>query len=423
MANRLRWALMGGALCGALLAGYLAIWAGVGGVDIGRSDFTSTYVGATLLREGHGPSMYEQALQTPLHSQLDPAGHGANLPFVNPPLAAAMALPVTFLAPSIAYRVWGLLQLAMLIGGLWLAVRAAPGRERVRVPELAAIVLLSLACMGTWSLLIQGQWDGVSALGLGAAYASLRRGRPVAGGVILAVTSLIAKPQIALGLAAFMIGRRDRRLILGGIAGGVVAVGLSLLVAGPGGIAGFVSGLLSSTTRWQLSTFSSFIGIGSAILGSTGGAYLFAGITGLVALGTAAGLGAAVRDRPERLEAGLAGAAVLSVLASPHAYGHDLTLLVPAAGWCFTALVAERRRLSAPRISAPILIWVAISTAAAIDVATAGAVPPGPLTPWTLIAAAVLAAVAAFRQDRREHRFETSAAATRQPPIHVTSTS
>ena len=62
--------LLAAALCGAMVAAYLVLWLGVGALQIGRSDFTSTYVGATLLREGHGASMYDEALQTPLHASL-----------------------------------------------------------------------------------------------------------------------------------------------------------------------------------------------------------------------------------------------------------------------------------------------------------------------------------------------------------------
>jgi peptidoglycan/LPS O-acetylase OafA/YrhL len=120
-----------------------------------------------------------------------------------------------------------------------------------------------------------------------------------------------------------------------------------------------------------------------------------------MAMALAAALGSAVRARPDRLEAGLAGAAVLSVLASPHALPHDLALLVPPAAWCFAALAARRSRPAA-LLKAAILVWIALSAAAAADTVLDGQVPPGPLTPWVLIAAAALAVAVAVRAPTRE---------------------
>ena len=54
----------------ALLAAYAVLWSGVTTANIGTSDFTASYVGATLLREGHGGAMYDESLQAPLHAAL-----------------------------------------------------------------------------------------------------------------------------------------------------------------------------------------------------------------------------------------------------------------------------------------------------------------------------------------------------------------
>ncbi|MGD1052776.1 MAG: glycosyltransferase family 87 protein [Candidatus Dormibacteria bacterium] len=397
MASKRLGPLMAATLCGAMVVAYLVLWLGVGRVDIGRSDFTSTYIGATLLREGQGSSMYDEALQAPLHATLIAPDREGNLPFVNAPLAAAVALPVSLLKLDAAYRLWSILQFALLVISVVVAIRAAPGHRTLAPVTLAAIGLVSLACLGTWATLLLGQWDGMSALGLGVAYACLRGRRPAAAGAVLAVTSLIAKPHLALGLAAFVIGVRDRRLLLGAAGGVLGSVLLSLLVAGPGGIAGFVGAAIHSTTRWQLSNMVSLVGISGSLLGNGTAAHLLAAGGSLIAVVIAAILGSAVRSRPERLEAALAGAAVLSLLASPHAYWDDLALLVPAAAWSLTTLVARGARAGslATGVGA---IWVLISVAAYLDIATDGAAPAGLLTPWTLVAAAVLAILVCVRQ-------------------------
>lgn len=102
---------MAGAACAAIVVAYLSLWLGVGPLQIGRSDFTSTYVGATLLREGHGASMYDETLQAPLHASLIAPDREGNLPFVNPPLAAALALPVSLLSLQGAYRLLSLIHI------------------------------------------------------------------------------------------------------------------------------------------------------------------------------------------------------------------------------------------------------------------------------------------------------------------------
>jgi len=342
--------------------------------------------------------MYDEALQAPLHASLIAPDREGNLPFVNPPLAAALALPVSLLSLQGAYRLWSILQFALLVISVVVAIRGSPGWRELPGLTLAAIGLAALACLGTWATLLLGQWDGVSALGLAIAYWSLRRHRPATAGAVLAVSSLIAKPHLALGLAAFVLGWRDRRLIGGAVAGLVAAVALSLLVAGPGGVGGFVGAAIHSTTRWQLANMVSLVGIGGAIAGNGTAAHLVAGVAELAAVAVAAVLGSMVRSRPARLEAALAGAAVLSLLASPHAYWDDLALLVPAAAWSLTALAARRAEFGS-LTSTVIAVWVAISLAGYLDIATGAAVPLGLLTPWTLIAAAVLAFVVCRRQE------------------------
>jgi hypothetical protein len=344
--------------------------------------------------------MYNEALQAPLHAALIAPDREGNLPFVNAPLAAAVALPVSLLSLQAAYRVWSLLQLALLVAAVVVAIRAAPGRRTLPPLTLIAIGLGALACLGTWATLLLGQWDGLSALGLAIAYACLRGRRPATAGAVLAVTALIAKPHLALGLAAFVIGMRDRRLLLGAAGGVVASLLLSLLVASPAGIAGFVGAAIHSTTRWQLANMVSLVGISGSIAGNGTASHVLAAAGSLIAVVTAGALGAAVRGRPGRLEAALAGAAVLSLLASPHAYWDDLALLVPAAAWSLTALAVRRDGGNSLR-TAVIAIWVAISVAAYLDIATNAAVPAGLLTPWTLIAAAALAIVVCRRQQGR----------------------
>ncbi len=109
---------------------------------------------------------------------------------------------------------------------------------------------------------------------------------------MLVVSAGIAKPHLALGLLAFLLGWRERRVILGAFAGVVGLAIASLVLVGPAGVAGFVSILASSTTRWELATMVSFIGVVGSLLGNG----LTAHLVGLVATLLACAAGGMARN-------------------------------------------------------------------------------------------------------------------------------
>jgi hypothetical protein len=379
--------------CLVLLA-YVLLWARTSPLQTGRADFTNAYVGATLLRTGHAASMYSPALQDPLYLRLVAPLHTGVLPYLEAPTAAALALPYTLLSLHIAYRLWSLTQLLLIAAAAGIAVWAAP-RRTVGRARLAANALLALGGAGTLMTLVLGQWDGLWALGLALVYMWLRQRRMGVAGFALGMTALVAKPQLALGLAALVLGWRDRRLLLGSIGGALTAVLLWLAIAGVGGVTGFVGAVVHSVGVWQPSVMVSFVGITGVLVGNTAAAHVLGAAGSLLLMGVGAAVGAALRGRPARLEAGLASAAFISLLAAPHAYPQDLAMLVPAAAWSLTALSAT---MPAGLWSAALLAWVATTLAVLLDIATRAAPPLGVLTPWSLIAAAALAVAVCLRQ-------------------------
>jgi Glycosyltransferase family 87 len=374
-----------GAVAIALIAAYAVVWAQVSTLNIGRSDFTSTYVGGTLIRDGQRAHLYDEAAQQKLHARLILPDTEGNLPFVDAPVAAALAAPVTSLDLRTAYRVWSVLQLAVLIVAIVIAVRSAPWpRDTPRSWKVAAGTA-ALAGAGSLVELMQAQWGSVTALGLALAYRDWRTGHHARGAALLVGASAVAKPHLAVGLVAFMIGWRQRRVIAGALAGAVAMGAASLAVAGPAGVGQFFSLALTSNTRWQLRTFAGFVGIPGSFLGNGGAAQVIGAAGSVAALVVAGYLGWLVKRQANRLDVALAGAAVLSLLAAPHAGTHDLVMLAPAVAWC----VAVGAR--------PVVLagWGLLSAAAFISLGDGAATPPGQLVPWVLIAAAVLACRAA----------------------------
>jgi hypothetical protein len=395
----------------ALLAGYAALWIGVSQANIGSADFTSTYVAGTLLREGHGATMYDQSLQAPLHAALIAPLQRGNLPFVNPPLSAVAAAPLTLLPLTAAYRIWQALQLLMLVLAVVVAARAAPWPASLRRRGVAgAAALAALAGTGTLSLGLLGQWDGFSALGLAAAYALWRRDDRFAGGAVLAATAAIAKPHLAIGLAALLLGWRDRRVLTGAAAGVVAVLLVSLLAVGPGGLGGFVDAARSDAGRWPLASMLGFTGLFGSWLGDGAATQLLAAAGSVLAVGGCLLLGRRLASGRSALEPCLAAATLLSLLASPHLLSHDLVLLAPVLvglmGWA--AVRDGMVPWPGAHTRAVLAGWVLLSLAAAVDLGSQAAAPPGRLVPWALLG---LAGLLIWNLRPRARRLRSAAAA------------
>jgi alpha-1,2-mannosyltransferase len=392
------------AIAAILLAAYAVLWSGVSQTDISTSDFTATYVGATLLREGHGATMYDQSLQAGLHAVLIAPLRRGNLPFVNPPPAALAAAPFTLLPLDTAYRVWQAVQLLLLAAAVALVVRTAPWPSRLRGSGVAAATMLvGLAGTGTLSLGLLGQWDGFSALGLAAAYALWRHDRGFAGGAVLAVTAAAAKPHLAIGLAGLLLGWRDRRVLAGAAAGLVGVVLLSLLAVGTSGLSSFIAATRADAGRWPLASMLGFTGLTGSWLGDGATAELLAAAGSVAAVGACIVLGARLARDRSALEPCLAAATLLSLVASPHLLSHDLVLLAPVVV-ALLAWAAGRDGAAAwpGRASRAVLGgWLLLSLAAALDLGSQQAAPPGRLVPWVLL---VLSALLMWRLGPRPRR-------------------
>ena len=387
MSRPSRTALLGGAIAAVLLVTYLALWSGVSHLDVGRSDFTSTYMGATLLRQGHHTQLYDEALQAPLHKRLIAPDTEGNLPFVNPPGAAVLALPVALLDLTAAYRVWSLLQLVLLALGVAVAVRAAPWPGTTPHAVKIAAWLIGTAGAGAANTLLLGQWDGLLTLGIGAAYAAWRRERPATAGAWLATVALVAKPHLFFGVAAFLLGRRDRRALAGAAAALVLVGALSLAVVGPHGMVDFARISLGGTDRWPLRSLLGFTGLFGSWLGNAPAAHALAALCSVAAAAVCAVLGARSR-RPLEFEPALAGTLALTLVASPHLLGQDLALLAPAAAWLLAWAASRDRRAAWPGVTGRrvLMLWVVLNAAAAVDFGNSQPAPPGRIVPLALVA-------------------------------------
>jgi len=379
MSQRRRAALLAG-LGAAALAGYLLVFARLSDVDRRGDDFSASYVAATLWRGGAGDRLYDQPLEIARHTALVPPGYRVDLPFITPPTTAILAAPLTPLPLSAATVVASLLELLLVAAGVVVAVRAAPASS-ARTPA----ALLGLAGLGTGITLLQGQWDGFCALGLGLAYAAWRRGSSLWAGCWLGLAFTAVKPHLALGLAAFLLATRRWRAVAGASAGVAAVLAAAAVAVGPGSWVDWVGSLSASSTHSPLASLLGFTGLFGSWLGDVPAAHALAAAASVVVVAGCAALGDAARRRPDRLEPALAGATALSLLASPHLLTHDLAVLAPAAAWML-CWAAARGRLAAGAAA-----WAALNAVAALDLGNAAHAPPGRLVPWALLLAGGLA--------------------------------
>lgn len=147
----------------------------------------------------------------------------------NPPLWTVLVSPFALLEPLTAYRLWVPLMVMVQAGSLaWVAdeLRARDGSAAFAI----AALLVSAPLLGTLAI---GQMYPVLALGLVAAWAWDRNGRPVASGVALGLTVAI-KPSLVPVILWPLVRRRWRQLFAACEAGvAATLVGVYLVGFGP----------------------------------------------------------------------------------------------------------------------------------------------------------------------------------------------
>ena len=375
----------------AVLVIFLAIWLHVDQLHIGRSDFTSTYVGGVLWGEGHHSDLYSAPLQAEVHRQLIAPDQEGNLPFVNPPVVAALAYPLTKLSLVGAYRVFALIELGLLV----VAVVIAGGflwSDTTRVnPRLFSA--LALTAPAVLVLLLLAQWDSINAIGLAAAYALWRSDKMVWGGAVITIASLVAKPHLAIGLALFIFGWRNRRL-LSGAGVGILVILLANFAAAGGvtGLRGFASAVSADATSWPLNSLLGFSGLTGSWLGNGTTAYAISLALSAIALLLCAWLGDRVRRNLAALPQSLASATALSLVASPHLLMQDLVVLIPALAWCLVEIARfEGENWPGRATFRFVAVGLGLTLCELLDFGNSSASPPGRLVPLALCAVAAAA--------------------------------
>ncbi|QIN77871.1 DUF2029 domain-containing protein [Rubrobacter marinus] len=131
---------------------------------------------------------------------------GAELVNLNPPLWVLLVAPFALLEPLSAFRLFAALTAVLMAASLlWMAAELRPWRANPLVGSLVLVALLvSSPHLATLAL---GQMYPILCLGLVAAWALDRRGRPLASGAALGLVVAL-KPSLAPVLLWPVVRRR-----------------------------------------------------------------------------------------------------------------------------------------------------------------------------------------------------------------------
>jgi hypothetical protein len=122
----------------------------------GDPDFTVFYTAGKILREGRGNQLYDARTQHAVQLQFTANAdiRQGPLPFIHPPFEALVFLPLTFFSYPIAFVLWSLANLAILLGVVVLLRRSLPSLLQLSILEL---FLLCLTFFPVFATFHQGQ--------------------------------------------------------------------------------------------------------------------------------------------------------------------------------------------------------------------------------------------------------------------------
>lgn len=282
----------------------------------GQNDFIGLYTGASLVSNMYSPAANVDFQQSHFGAVRE------SFVYSRPAFHALLLWPLA----QLPYRVaCGLFQLLNLTAGLWFVWRFS--QDLPALPVLAALSLpMAIA-------VLQGQDTLLLLASAGGAILLHRAGRPFLAGLLWSVCAV--KPHLVMLVPVALAYRKEWRVLLGAVAGGVGLMALSIAVLGWHWPLAYIDVLTDPRIHPHPEQSISLRGLTNGLHAST---------IGLV-LSSVVVLAAAVyrMAQCQTLQYALAIALVGSALLSFHAYPQDAVLLmlvlVLTGGSLLTALV------------------------------------------------------------------------------------
>lgn len=296
------------------------------------SDFLSFYAAGYLVRTGQGAHLYEPSVINATQHLLYPAGFRQAIGYPLPVFVAWLFAPLSLLPFTTAFFLYLSMTATLLAGLLYLLAQQLAG-----VPRAVRWLFLGSAALALPSLaaIVFGQVDLIVVVGLLGGYLLLRGDRRALAGLPLSL--VLVKPHLLVGVALFLILKREWRTIsvLAGV--GVPLLVVPALLTGPATLVDNAKELASYRSGNELMVNAAVMpNWRGFIVSVTNSNRLIYWAPGFVAIAIGAIAVAASRWRSPN---GLAAfdrdysiAVLLPLLVSPHLHTQNLVVvLLPAA--------------------------------------------------------------------------------------------
>ena len=202
-------------------------------------DFTNVYAAARIVVQGQGARLYD--LQTQAQVEEGLYHWGGLFVFLHPPFEACLFAPLALMPYTIAYTIWGALNILLWVFFVYLL------RPYVLIPRNPLqYLLLCFAFFPVWAAMMQGQTSILLLVLLSLAFVCMKRRRDGWAGVFLGLG--LFKFPIVLPLVLILLLRGKWRLVAGFAWTAFMLGVVSLIAVGRAGVIGYVN-LLADTMR------------------------------------------------------------------------------------------------------------------------------------------------------------------------------
>lgn len=309
----------------------------------GKVDLRAFYAAGTIVRSGHAAQLYDYEYQQRVQNEVVGPRAGA-LPFLYPPFAALLFIPLSLVSYRAAFMVLFLLNVGLLLVTArllspWLP--ALVGRSRFLLPSL-------YGCLFTGSVaLMQGQISFILLLVYSGGYVLHLRKHNLLAGLLLSIC--LAKFQIALPVVLLFVIWREWRLVTGFLVGAVGVITASFAIVGRAGMMSYWHSLFGMASSTALNAVAGKARYGMFptdmpnLHGITFG--LSHGLLWGVLLNVV--LSCLVLGWAARQKASILVALPAAMLVSYHMQPHDLTLLLLPLSFACNGMILKRKATKA----------------------------------------------------------------------------
>ena len=206
----------------------------------GPCDFTTFYTGALIIRSGNAQNLYNIPTQmSTQQSLLLPHGwqfQDGLLPYLYPPIFAALFVPITYIPLGFAFHVWNLISLLMLLASIKMLSNY---QHRGSLRNFVFSSLAVLAFFPTFEVFLNGQASFLILFILAVVYIQLSRGNEMWAGFAMGFALL--KPQLVLVLALVALIQRRWRMLVSFVAVAILLTSASCAIVGVEGAIEYIS--------------------------------------------------------------------------------------------------------------------------------------------------------------------------------------